>query len=58
VAAQTVNPTLRKVVVSLSKGSLARLFKRIRRFGFMGNTILGGHPKPATDGHLKTGHQE
>jgi hypothetical protein len=19
---------------------------------------LGGHPKPATDGHLKTGHQE
>ena len=20
-------------------------------------TALGGHPKPATDGHLKTGHQ-
>ena len=19
--------------------------------------LLGGHPKPATDGHLKTGHQ-
>jgi len=22
-----------------------------------GEYCLGGHPKPATDGHLKTGHQ-
>jgi hypothetical protein len=22
-----------------------------------GSISLGGHPKPATDGHLKTGHQ-
>ena len=30
-------------------------------FGFIVEVIdlmdLGGHPKPATDGHLKTGHQ-
>ena len=25
-------------------------------FGFMDGGILGGHPKPATEGHLKTGH--
>jgi hypothetical protein len=28
-----------------------RLLERRKRLA------LGGHPKPATDGHLKTGHQ-
>jgi AraC family transcriptional regulator len=38
-----------------------RLQRAIRLMALRPDTtlteILGGHPKPATDGHLKTGHQ-
>jgi hypothetical protein len=33
-----------------------RLKLRLTEFGWMQGQILGGHPKPAIDGHLKTGH--
>jgi len=35
---------------------IAREGREGRRVGTLFTLGLGGHPKPATDGHLKTGH--
>jgi hypothetical protein len=36
---------------------LGRLLERLEGAIAQQPIDLGGHPKPATDGHLKTGHQ-
>ena len=52
----TLTPWARNARTHSTK-QIRQIAASIRQFGFTAPVlILGGHPKPATDGQLKTGH--